>query len=85
MLAEEAEVFRDATFPAASIKVGVDNFDSICKAAVSHIEHEHESEKPDPFVNKNPAARKLDQLVSETYDAMAFSMLKEISDALNGD
>lgn len=69
------------TSPVASLKVDAGNFGSICKAAVSHIEEEHEAEQP---AKKNPAARKLDQLVNETYDAMAFSLLKEISEVFSG-
>lgn len=61
------------------IKVPVDRFELLCKAAVDHIDHEHASEQEDLFVQKNPAAKKLSSTVSDTYDAMTFSMLKEIS------
>lgn len=70
-----------ATSPVASLEVGAGHFGSICKAAVAHIEEEHDTEQPE---KKNPATRKLDQLVSETYDAMAFSLLKEISEVFSG-
>jgi hypothetical protein len=62
-----------------NVEIPKGSVDSVCKAAVSHIEHEHSLEgehlKPD-----NPATERLDQIVSETYDAMAFSLLKELSD-----
>jgi len=48
---------------------------------VAHIDDEHDAEQPE---KQNPASRKLDQLVNETYDAMAFSLLKEISEVFSG-
>lgn len=74
-------MFRRDTSPAASLAVDAGNFESICKAAVAHIDDEHDAEQPE---KQNPASRKLDQLVNETYDAMAFSLLKEISEVFSG-
>jgi len=61
------------------VKVPTDKFESMCKAAIDHIDHEHAAEQQDSFVRKNPAARNLAKIVSDTYEAMSFSMLKEIS------
>lgn len=67
------------------ISVPVDSFECICKAAVDHIGHEHDSEEEDAFSRVNPAAKKLNQIVSETYDAMSFSLLKELSEVFRGE